>query len=266
MALLKGDEKARYVASMFDRISGRYDLMNTVMTGGLHHLWRWKTTAVAVRGGGGEALDIATGTGDLAWELADRPTISRVVGLDFAAQMLAQARRKARKHPRQSDRVHWARADAVNLPFQDDRFWCVTCGFGLRNFYDIEAALREMARVIVPGGRVVILDIVPVVGSDWLSRLFQWYFRKAVPWLGSLLAGSREAYAYLPESVEHYMTPQELAAMMERVGLRNVGYRKMGLGTVAMHAGEKPVQGEGVPEIADGSSVGTAETPEAIQS
>ena len=240
MVQLKGDDKARYVASMFDRISRRYDLMNTVMTGGLHHLWRWRATAVASRGGGGEALDIATGTGDFAWELSERTSISRVVGLDFAPQMLSLARRKTRKHKRQAHRVHWALGDAVNLPFADDRFWCVTCGFGLRNFADIEAALREMARVIVPGGRVVILDIIPVTGSDGLSRLFQWYFRRAVPWMGSLLAGSREAYTYLPESVASYMTADELAAMMEKVGLQKVEYRKMGLGTVAIHAGEKP--------------------------
>ncbi len=240
MVQLKGDDKARYVASMFDRISRRYDLMNTVMTGGLHHLWRWKATAVASRGGAGEALDIATGTGDFAWELSERTSISRVVGVDFAPQMLSHARRKTRKHKRQAHRVHWVRGDAVNLPFADDRFWCVTCGFGLRNFADMEAALREMARVIVPGGRVVILDIIPVTGSDGLSRLFQWYFRKAVPWMGSLVAGSREAYTYLPESVASYMTADELAALMEKVGLQKVEYRKMGLGTVAIHAGEKP--------------------------
>ena len=153
MVQLKGDDKARYVASMFDYISRRYDLMNTVMTGGLHHLWRWKATAIASRGGEGEALDIATGTGDFAWELADKLSISRVTGLDFAPQMLGQARSKTRKHKRQAHRVHWVRGDAVNLPFADDRFWCVTCGFGLRNFADIEAALREMTRVVVPGGR-----------------------------------------------------------------------------------------------------------------
>ncbi len=253
MVQLKGDDKARYVASMFDYISRRYDLMNTVMTGGLHHLWRWKATAIASRGGEGEALDIATGTGDFAWELADRSTISRVVGMDFAPQMLVQARGKTRKHTRQSHRVQWVRGDAVNLPFADDRFWCVTCGFGLRNFADIEAALREMTRVVVPGGRVVILDIVPVTGGDGLSRLFQWYFRKAVPWMGSMLAGSREAYSYLPESVQSYMTPDELSAMMQKVGLHKVEYRKMGLGTVAIHAGEKPGKDEDVQGKAGGS-------------
>ena len=240
MVQLKGDEKARYVASMFDRISGRYDLMNTVMTGGMHHLWRWRTTAVAGRAGSGEALDIATGTGDLAWELADRPSVSRVIGLDFAPRMLAHARRKTRRHVGEAPRVHWVRGDALNLPFADGRFRCVTCGFGLRNFSDLQASLREMTRVTAAGGRVIILDIVPVTGGDGLSRLFKWYFHRAVPWLGSLIGGSREAYAYLPESVEHYVAAEELADLMVGAGLQAVEFKKMGLGTVAIHAGEKP--------------------------
>ena len=240
MVQLKGDDKARYVSSMFDGISGRYDLMNTLMTGGMHHLWRWRTTAVAGRAGTGEALDIATGTGDMAWELADRPSVSRVVGLDFAPRMLARAKAKTRRHVGEAPRVHWVRGDALSLPFSDGRFRSITCGFGLRNFSDLEAGLREMARVLAPGGRVVILDIVPVMGNDGLSRLFQWYFKRAVPWMGSLIGGSREAYTYLPESVQHYVTAEELAAMMEGIGLRGVEFRKMGLGTVAIHAGEKP--------------------------
>ena len=240
MVQLKGDDKARYVASMFDGISGRYDLMNTVMTGGMHHLWRWRTTAVAGRAGSGEALDIATGTGDLAWELADRPSVSRVVGLDFAPRMLARARAKTRRHVGEAPRVHWVRGDALNLPFADGRFRSVTCGFGLRNFSDLEAALREMARVLAPGGRVVILDIVPVTGSDGLSRLFKWYFHRVVPRLGSLIGGSREAYTYLPDSVQQYVSAEQLASMMQDAGLRGVEFRMMGLGTVAIHAGEKP--------------------------
>lgn len=236
MARLTGQEKGRYVAAMFDRISRRYDLLNTVMSGGRHHAWRRKAADLATQGGEGEALDVATGTGDFALELARRPGITRVVGLDFAPQMLSLARQKAAR----SHRVHWVLGDAHALPFPDGRFLCVTSGFGLRNFSDVEAALGEMARVVRPGGRVVILDIVPFQGRGVLHRLSRLYLRRVIPRLGALLAGDREGYAYLPESVEGYLNPQELSQMMERLGLQRVKCQLMGGGMVALHVGEKP--------------------------
>ena len=245
---LKGDEKARYVAAMFDGISRRYDMMNTVMTGGMHHVWRRRATALATQNGEGEApstgsgqaLDVATGTGDFALDLARRPGISQVVGLDFAPQMLPLARKKAQRR-KLSHRVHWLLGDALALPFPDDHFLCTTVGFGLRNFHDKEAALKEMTRVVKPRGRVVILDILPSTGTGTgpVHRLFRLYFRGVVPRLGALLAGNKEAYTYLPDSVDSYLTAQELAALMESVGLQGVRYQMMGLGTVALHVGEK---------------------------
>ena len=198
MVQLRGDDKARYVASMFDRISGRYDLMNTVMTGGMHHLWRWRTTAVAGRAGLRRGAGHCDGNGRLGVG-ARRPAIG--LACDWAGLRAADAGPRTGQDAQargEAPRVHWVRGDALNLPFANGRFRCVTCGFGLRNFSDLKAALREMTRVTAPGGRVIILDIVPVTGGDGLSRLFKWYFHRAVPWLGSLIGGSREAYSYLP--------------------------------------------------------------------
>jgi demethylmenaquinone methyltransferase/2-methoxy-6-polyprenyl-1,4-benzoquinol methylase len=238
MVQLKGDEKARYVAAMFDHISRRYDLLNTVMSGGMHHLWRRRAAHLATQEGRGDALDVATGTGDFALRLARMPGVARIVGLDFAAKMLPLARAKAQRRGL-SHRVQWMLGDALALPFPDRHFLCVTSGFGLRNFSDKEAALAEMLRVLRPGGRVVILDIVPLGGRGIFYRLLRVYFRRVVPWLGRLLAGSKEAYTYLPDSVDSFLTAQQLAAMMESVGLQRVRYEMMGMGTVALHVGEK---------------------------
>jgi demethylmenaquinone methyltransferase/2-methoxy-6-polyprenyl-1,4-benzoquinol methylase len=243
MVQLKGDEKARYVATMFDRISGRYDLLNTVMSGGMHHMWRRRATRLAIPNlatceGIGDALDVATGTGDFAIDLARRPGVTRVVGIDFAPKMLPLARHKAKKHGL-LQRMNWMLGDAHGLPFPDDSFLCATVGFGLRNFADKEAALREMARVVRPGGRVVILDIVPFAGKGIFHGLLRAGFRGVVPWLGALVAGNNEAYKYLPESVDSYLTAAELLAVMESVGLKKIRYEMMGMGTVAMHVGEK---------------------------
>jgi demethylmenaquinone methyltransferase/2-methoxy-6-polyprenyl-1,4-benzoquinol methylase len=247
MVQLKGDEKSRYVASMFDRISRRYDLMNTVMSGGMHHLWRRRAAHLAVQEGqveapftgSGEALDVATGTGDFVLDLARRPGVERVVGLDFAPKMLPLAREKAQRRGL-SHRVNWMLGDAQSLPFPDDHFLCITCGFGLRNFADKEVALKEMTRVVRPGGRVVILDIVPLVDGGAFHKLLRGYFRGVVPRLGALLGGNKEAYKYLPDSVDRFLTARELSAMMESVGLQKVRYEMMGMGTVAIHVGEKP--------------------------
>ena len=241
MVQLKGDEKARYLSAMFDGISRRYDLMNTVMSSGMHRLWRRRAARQAAQAGAGDALDIATGTGDFALELARRPGEDRVVGLDFAPRMLPIARYKANKRGL-SPKIDWVLGDALNLPFPDDRFACITVGFGLRNFADKETALSEMLRVLKPGGRVVVLDIVPIQGKSPFHRLLRAYFRGVVPRLGMLVAGNKEAYTYLPESVDNHLTPRQLADLMGKVGLQHVRYETMGFGTVALHVGEKPAQ------------------------
>ncbi len=238
MARLRGEERARYVARMFARISRRYDLMNTVMTAGRHYAWRRLATDIAVGDMAGPALDVASGTGDFAFDLARKPKVSHVVGLDFTPDMLAVASRKAERQ-RVAGKVSFAVGDAHTLPFPDDAFICATVGFGVRNFVDVPLALREMARVVRPGGKVVILEIVRIEGNGLWSRLFPFYFRRITPLMGALLARNSEAYSYLPESVEVFRSARELAAMMEDAGLANVRFRKLALGTVAILVGEK---------------------------
>lgn len=237
MAQLKGRERARYVAGMFGRISARYDLVNTLMTAGRHHAWRRMAARTAVGALDGPALDVATGTGDFAHQLALRPTVTGVVGLDFSRDMLHVARRKTRNDGL-GTRVSFAKGEAHALPFPNDRFICATVGFGIRNFTDVPRALSEMARVVRPGGRVISLEIVRLDGVDAISRLVQLHFRYVTPWLGALFAGDREAYTYLPESVEGFLSAGELASTMEEAGLVNVTYRKLALGAVAIHVGE----------------------------
>ncbi len=233
----QGDVKRRYVSDLFSRIAPRYDLMNTVMTGGMHHRWRRVAVKVATHGLEGAALDVATGTGDLAFTLARAQGISSVVGLDLLPEMVSRARSKA--HLRGlGDAVQLMVGDALSLPFPDNTFACVTSGWGLRNMPDLRRSLGEMTRVVKPGGRVVSLESLPVqVG---LFRYpFRLFFHHVVPLMGQFIAGDRAAYTYLPKSVDGFLSPDELARYFEEVGLESVGYRRMGLGAVAVHWGTK---------------------------
>ena len=238
LAHLKGEERARYVAEMFARIAARYDLLNTVMTGGRHYAWRRLAAAMAVRGTG-PALDVATGTGDFAIDLARDPRVTQVVGVDFTREMLFIAARKASRNGL-AGRVGYMLGDAHDLPFPNDHFICATVGFGVRNFIDVSRALREMVRVVRPDGRVVVLEIVRLDHLGPLGRAFNLYFRSVTPWLGAILAGDREAYTYLPQSVQGFLSAGELASLMEEAGLHDVTVRKLGLGAVAIVSGEKP--------------------------
>ena len=224
---------------MFSRISPRYDLMNTVMSAGRHYAWRRMAVDLAVGEVAGPALDVAAGTGDFAFALARKAPVTEVVALDFSREMLMAAARKASKKGL-AGRIRYTLADAHALPHPDDHFICATVGFGVRNFTDVPRALAEMARVVRPGGRVVALEIVRTDGRGPIGRMFPLYFRYATPWLGALLAGDREAYTYLPESVQGFLSVGEMSAMMEAAGLRNVAVRKLALGSVAIHAGEVP--------------------------
>ena len=238
MAHLRGQERTRYVTRMFARISRRYDLLNTIMTGGMHYVWRRRATRLAVGGLSGPALDVATGTGDFAFDLARKTSVSHVVGLDYTQEMLSIAARKARRQGI-ADKLTLTVGDAHALPFPDDSFICTTVGFGIRNFIDVPQALGEMARVVRPGGRVVILEIVRIDGKGPLSKLIPLLFRYVTPSVGALIAGDREAYTYLPESVQEFLSANELASLMEKAGFQNVSYRKLGLGAVAILVGEK---------------------------
>jgi demethylmenaquinone methyltransferase/2-methoxy-6-polyprenyl-1,4-benzoquinol methylase len=224
---------------MFGRIVRRYDLMNRLMTGGRDVAWRRLAVRAALGGrepGTARALDVATGTGDLALALAAGGA-SAVVGADFAAPMIAAAAAKGRSH-QSSTTVRWLVGDALALPFPDGSFDACTVSFGLRNMADYGAALREMARVLAPGGRLVCLELTPY-RVPLLGRLFAWYFGRVVPIVGGLLSGDRDAYRYLPNSVAAFPNATELAALMRGAGLDAVSYRLLGGGTVALHVGTK---------------------------
>lgn len=231
-------EKARFVAGMFARIAGRYDLMNRLMTGGRDRWWRELTARLATRGlGPGPALDVATGTGDLALALARQPGVRAVVGLDLVGEMLARARRKAKAPPAP---VAWVRGDALALPFADASFICATSAFSMRNVASVPRALAEMARVVRPGGRVAVLEIVPLRDAGPLGWAVRFYFHRLIPLLGRLVAGDAEAYRYLPASVEAFLPPEGLARQMEGAGLRGVRCIPLALGTVVLCLGERP--------------------------
>jgi demethylmenaquinone methyltransferase / 2-methoxy-6-polyprenyl-1,4-benzoquinol methylase len=216
------------VRAMFDRIAGVYDRMNSVMTAGMHHRWRERAADLARVGPGSRALDVGTGTGDLAIELARRG--AAVTGLDFAPAMLEVARRKAPD-------VAFERGDALALPHGDGEFDAVTVGFGARNFSDLNRGLREMARVTRPGGRVVVLEITSPQRAP-LSWFFRLWFDRAVPALGRL-AGDSDAYAYLPSSVRRFPGPEELARRMGAAGLDDVRWIITAGGIIALHAGTR---------------------------
>jgi len=226
------------VQAMFDRISGVYDRMNGVMTAGLHHTWRRRAADLAALGPGDRALDVATGTGDLALELARRVTPGgEVVATDFSGQMLVLAREKAAAHPPKAD-IRFEAANALALPYADGEFDAATVGFGARNFSDLERGLAEMARVVRPGGRVVVLEITTPRGPP-LATFFELWFDRAVPALGRL-AGDSAAYSYLPSSVRRFPGPEQLAAVMWSCGLRDVRYRITAGGIIALHVGSVP--------------------------
>ncbi|MGI8800768.1 MAG: bifunctional demethylmenaquinone methyltransferase/2-methoxy-6-polyprenyl-1,4-benzoquinol methylase UbiE [Solirubrobacteraceae bacterium] len=230
MAQAPGTLEPGQVRAMFDRIAGFYDVMNTVMTAGLHHRWRARAVDLAAVGPGNRVLDVATGTGDLAIELARRVTPGgSTVACDFSEAMLTLARGKAPE-------IEFAWGDALALDFPDDSFDAATVGFGARNFDDLARGLSEMARVVRAGGRVVILEITTPTKPP-LSTFFHFWFDRLVPALGRL-AGDPEAYDYLPSSVRRFPGAGELAAILHRVGLRNVRYVLTAGGIIAIHVGE----------------------------
>jgi demethylmenaquinone methyltransferase/2-methoxy-6-polyprenyl-1,4-benzoquinol methylase len=216
------------VRAMFDRIASVYDVMNSVMTAGLHHRWRRRAADLAAVDAGDEALDVATGTGDLAIELASRGV--RVVASDFSEEMLARARTK-------QPSITWEWANAQDLPYESDRFAAATVGFGARNFSDLALGISEMARVVRPGGRVVILEITTPQKPP-LSTFFRVWFDHVVPGLGRL-AGDSDAYTYLPNSVKRFPGPDGLAGVMAAAGLRDIRWILTAGGIIAIHVGTK---------------------------
>jgi demethylmenaquinone methyltransferase / 2-methoxy-6-polyprenyl-1,4-benzoquinol methylase len=212
------------VRTMFDRIAPVYDAMNRAMTAGLDRRWRAET-ARAVVSPGDRVLDTCCGTGDLA--IAAQRSGGRVTGLDFSQRMLERARSK-------SDEIEWIEGDALALPFADASFDAATVGFGARNLDDLAAGLRELRRVLRPGGRVGILEITRPHGM--LRPFYKLWFEALVPLAGKLLPGG-SAYTYLPASVRRFPEARELSELMQAAGFEQVRYRLFAGGIVALHTG-----------------------------
>jgi len=221
-----GTLPAEGVQRMFDRIAPVYDVMNRVMTGGLDRRWRRITVEQAVSPGD-RVLDACCGTGDLAIA-AQRRGAAKVVGLDFSEEMLERARRKAPE-------LEWVRGDALALPFGDGSFDAATVGFGVRNVDDLDAAIRELRRVLRPGGRLAILEITTPVGA--LAVFYGFWFDRVIPLLGKVLPGGA-AYTYLPASVRRFPKPEDLADLLAESGFGKVRFRRFAGGIVALHVGE----------------------------
>jgi demethylmenaquinone methyltransferase/2-methoxy-6-polyprenyl-1,4-benzoquinol methylase len=225
VSVANGTLEPEAVRSMFDRIAPVYDRMNRLMTAGLDGRWRRWTAERVVREGD-RVLDAACGTGDLA--LADLLAgAGQVVGVDFSEPMLERARRK-------STAIEWVQGDLSQLPFPDADFQAATVGFGLRNVSDLDAALRELRRVLEPGGRLGILEMTRPRGP--LAPFYRLWFDRFVPAAGKLLPGG-SAYTYLPASVHRFQAPEQLAARIARAGFEQIGYRLFAGGIVALHTG-----------------------------
>ena len=225
-------DKAKRVGQVFDRVADRYDLMNDLMSFGLHRLWKAFAVSVARIRPGERVLDVASGSGDLARAFAARG--AQVWMSDINGPMLARGRDRLLDAGRMAPAV---RCDAERLPFASASFDCVSVGFGLRNMTHKDAALVEMARVLKPGGRLLVLEFSQV----WkpLQKPYELYSFHVLPWLGEKVAGDAAAYRYLAESIRVHPDQATLAAMLERAGLAQVEYFNLAAGAVALHRGIK---------------------------
>ena len=228
-------QRAQQIQTMFSRITRRYDLMNRVMTGGMDGAWRKTTASQLNLPSHARVLDLATGTGDLAFAVRERFPDAQVIGADFSETILREG---ARKSSLRSDAVHytWAVGDALSLSYPDATFDACTSAFLIRNVVDLPRCLREMKRVVKPGGQVACMEITHPQ-TPIFKQLFQLYFYKIVPLIGGIITGDSKAYSYLPNSLIKFPPAEPLKRMMIEAGYKNVYYKLMGLGVMAVHVG-----------------------------
>lgn len=236
---VKAGEKAGRVAEVFHSVAGKYDLMNDLMSGGVHRLWKLFTVEVAAVRPGQSILDIAGGTGDLAAKF------SRLVGpegsvvlADINSAMLSVGRDKLLDRG-VADNIFFAQADAQYLPFPDNTFDCITIAFGLRNVTDKDLALSSMLRVLKPGGRLLVLEFSKPQ-SSLLEKAYDTYSFRVLPLMGRLVAGDSDSYRYLAESIRMHPDQETLKQMMQAAGFSQCSYHNMTGGIVALHKGIKP--------------------------
>jgi len=230
---LSGEERSRYVQQMFSRIAGRYDLMNRLMTGGQDVRWRQDVIRRAGLRPGARLLDLGAGTGDLSFEALRQQPSCWPVASDFTLQMML----KGKERPGAGD-LDWAAADALHLPFPNETFDAVVSGFLMRNVVDVDQALREQLRVLKPGGRMVCLDTTRPA-RNLLTPAVEFHLNTVIPTLGGLISGEPDAYRYLPETTVGFLRAEQLAGRMVEAGFRQVGFRRLMFGTVAIHWGLK---------------------------
>ena len=230
-------ERAPKVRQMFSRLAWRYDLVNDIMSFGLHRRWKRQTVDRALGGGrrpaAGRVLDLCCGSGDLCF-IAEEKGAGAVVGADFTLPMLAVARRRRERDGRRS---RFVQADALKLPFSDDAFDAITISYGLRNVADLDAALREMRRVLAPGGRAVVLDFGKPDGRV-AAALYGAFLHTMMPAVGWLFHGDPQTYLYIPESLERFPAQRGVERMMQAAGFSNVRCENRLLGTMGIHVGE----------------------------
>ncbi len=230
MTQLRGKERAAYVQGMFTKIARRYDLMNRIMTGGQDVRWRKRVIELARLRSNSSLLDLGTGTGDLAREALSQVPRARVIAADFTLEMMRVGK--------QSGALNFSAADALHLPFSDGSYDAVVSGFLMRNVIDLQKALQEQYRILKKGGRMVILDTTRPK-KNMLSPLIWLHMHFVIPTLGGLLTGEKDAYRYLPETTEGFVTAEELASRMAAVGFKKLDFQRYMFGTIAIHWGEK---------------------------
>ena len=230
MAQLTGDERAKYVQGMFTRIAKRYDLMNRLMTGGQDVRWRKRVIELARLDNNASLLDLGTGTGDLAREALSAFPKAKVVAADFTLEMMRVGQRISP--------LNFSTADALRLPFDGASFDAVVSGFLMRNVIDLQKALDEQYRLLKTGGRIVILDTTRPK-KNILSPFIWIYMHLIIPVLGGIFTGSRDAYRYLPETTEGFVTAEDMAERMAKAGFQKIGFQRYMFGTIAIHSGEK---------------------------
>ncbi len=230
MTQLTGQERAQYVQSMFTKIAHRYDLMNRLMTGGQDVRWRRDVIRRARLTPNASLLDLGTGTGDLAREALTQEPKAKVTAADFTIEMMRVGNKNGN--------LEWSAADALNLPFKSEIFDAVVSGFLMRNVTDIQQALKEQYRALKPGGRIIILDTTRPK-KNILSPFIWIHMHIIIPTVGGLLSGERDAYNYLPDTTEGFLTAEQLASRMTAAGFKNVDFKRFMFGTIAIHWGEK---------------------------
>ena len=236
MTQLTGNERAKYVQSMFTRIAGRYDLLNRLMTGGQDIRWRKRVIELARMKNHASILDLGTGTGDLAREALLQFPKAKVIAADFTLEMMRVGQK--------TSPLNFSTADALRLPFNDSSFDAVVSGFLMRNVIDLQRALDEQYRVLKNSGRMIILDTTRPQ-KNILSPFIWLHMHFIIPMLGGLLTGSQDAYRYLPETTEGFVTAEDMAARMAKAGFQKIGFQRFMFGTIAIHWGEKVVTNGG---------------------